>query len=118
MNVAGQSINVPVDFFTCEPIHMPRNEFLDITGINAISAPGCELSLEIYENVHIEGTLPNGKQYSTEIKTAGVVALIVMKAHAMNMRSKRKDAYDIWFCLFRNKNRPGQIAPAQLSKGV
>lgn len=106
VNVDGQSINVPVDFFTCEPIHMPRNEFLDITGINAISAPGCELSFEIYENVHIEGALPNGKQYSTEIKTAGVVALIVMKAHAMNMRSKRKDAYDIWFCL---ANYPGGV---------
>ena len=29
-----------------------------------------------------------------------------MKAHAMNIRKKSKDAYDIWFCL---ANYPGNI---------
>ena len=99
IKIEGQSINVPVDFFTSEQSYIPRNEFLDITGISAITAPGCELGFDVNETIRLSGVLPNGKQYSTEIKSAGVVALIVMKAHAMGIRAKTKDAYDIWFCL-------------------
>lgn len=94
-----QLISVPVDFFTSEQICIPKNEFFDITGISAIAAPGCELGFDVNKKVRVEGVLPNGKPYSTEIKSAGIMALIVMKAHAMNIRNKTKDAYDIWFCL-------------------
>ena len=94
-----QLISVPVDFFTSEQSCIPKNEFFDITGINAIAAPGCELGFDVNKKVRVEGVLPNGKPYSTEIKSAGIMALIVMKAHAMNIRNKTKDAYDIWFCL-------------------
>jgi hypothetical protein len=94
-----QSINVPVDFFTSAQRYIPKNEFLDITGIRAIAAPGCELGFDINKKVKVDGVLPNGKPYSTEIKCAGIMPLIVMKAHAMSIRNKTKDAYDIWFCL-------------------
>ena len=106
IKIDGQSINVPVDFFTSEQNYIPRNEFLDITGISAITAPGCEIGFDVNETISLSGVLPNGKQYSTEIKSAGVVALIVMKALAMGIRAKTKDAYDIWFCL---ANHPGGI---------
>jgi len=54
----------------------------------------------------VRRNLPDGSRYSTVIKSAGLVALIVMKAHAMNIRKKSIDAYDIWFCL---ANYPGKI---------
>jgi hypothetical protein len=57
------------------------------------------LSFEVHEKITLDGSLPDGSHYSTVIKSAGIVALIVMKAHAMNIRKKSKDAYDIWFCL-------------------
>jgi hypothetical protein len=104
--IDGQSINVPVDFFTSEQSYIPKNEFFDITGISAIAAPGCEIGFDVNETIKLSGVLPNGKQYSTEIKSAGVVALIVMKALAMGIRAKTKDAYDIWFCL---ANHPGYL---------
>ena len=106
IKIDGQSINVPVDFFTSEQSYIPRNEFFDITGISAIAAPGCEIGFDANETIKLSGVLPNGKQYSTEIKSAGVVALIVMKALAMGIRAKTKDAYDIWFCL---ANHPGGL---------
>jgi hypothetical protein len=115
-----QLINVPVDFFTSEQSYIPRNDFIDITGISAIAAPGCELGFDVNKKVRVEGVLPNGKQYSTEIKSAGIVALIVMKAHAMNIRSKTKDAYDIWFCLANNPGGVDIVAQEflpQLKKG-
>ncbi len=106
IHIDGQPISVPVDFLTSEHRHIPRNEFLDLTGISTITAPGCELSFDVNEKVRLSGTLPNGEHYSTEIKSAGIMPLIVMKALAMNIRSKAKDAYDIWFCL---ANYPGDI---------
>ena len=95
-----------MDFLTSEKKYIPRNEFLDITGIHAIPSPGSELSFEVSEEISLEGNLPDGSHYSTVIKSAGITALIVMKAHAMNIREKTKDAYDIWFCL---ANYPGNI---------
>lgn len=104
--VDGLPIVVPVDFLTSEQRFIPKNEFFDITGIHAITSPGAELSFEVNEKITLDGNLPDGSHYSTEIKSAGIVALIVMKAHAMNLRNKSKDAYDIWFCL---ANYPGSI---------
>ncbi len=106
INIDGQQIIVPVDFLTSKHRHIPINEFLDITGISPITAPGCELSFDVNEKITLSGILPNGEYYSTEIKSAGIMALIVMKALAMNIRSKTKDAYDIWFCL---ANYPGSV---------
>jgi hypothetical protein len=105
-DVDGLPIVVPVDFLTSEQRYIPKNEFFDITGIHAITSPGAELSFEVNEKITLNGNLPDGSHYSTEIKSAGIVALIVMKAHAMNIRNKSKDAYDIWFCL---ANYPGNI---------
>lgn len=106
LDVDGLPIVVPVDFLTSEQRFIPKNEFFDITGIHAITSPGAELSFEVNEKITLDGNLPDGSHYSTEIKSAGIVALIVMKAHAMNIRNKSKDAYDIWFCL---ANYPGYI---------
>jgi len=53
------------------------------------------LSFEVNEKITLDGNLPDGSHYSTVIKSAGIVALIVMKAHAMDIRKKSKDAYDI-----------------------
>jgi Nucleotidyl transferase AbiEii toxin, Type IV TA system len=106
IDVDGKPISVPVDFLTSEQRYIPRNEFFDITGIHAITSPGCELSFEVNEKITLDGNLPDGSRYSTVIKSAGIVALIVMKAHAMKIRNKSKDAYDIWFCL---SNYPGNI---------
>jgi len=106
INIDGMPVVVPVDFLTSEQRYIPKNEFFDITGIHAIASPGCELSFEVNEKIILDGNLPDGSHYSTVIKSAGIVALIVMKAHAMNIRKKSKDAYDIWFCL---ANYPGNI---------
>jgi hypothetical protein len=110
INVDGLPISVPVDFLTSEQRYIPRNEFFDITGINAITSPGCELCFDIQEKVKLNGKLPDGSSYSTEIKSAGIAELIVMKAHAMSIRSKSKDAYDIWFCLANYPDSIGNIA--------
>jgi hypothetical protein len=106
IDIDGKPVLIPVDFLASEQRYIPRNEFFDITGIHPIASPGCELSFEVHEKIALDGSLPDGSHYSTVIKSAGIVALIVMKALAMNIRQKSKDAYDVWFCL---ANYPGNI---------
>lgn len=112
IDIDGKSIVVPVDFLTSEQRYISRNEFLDITGIHPITSPGCEISFEVNEEISLDGNLPDGSYYSTVIKSAGIAALIVMKAHAMNIREKTKDAYDIWFCLANYPRSTESIANA------
>jgi hypothetical protein len=80
--------------------------FLTSPASTRLHPPGCELSFEVHEKISLDGCLPDGSHYSTVIKSAGIVALIVMKALAMNIRQKSKDAYGVWFCL---ANYPGNI---------
>ncbi len=105
-------IKVPVDFLTSEHRYIPKNEFFDITGINAITSPGCELSFDVNEKVRLSGSLPSGEFYSTEITSSGIMAFIVMKANAMEVRNKTKDAYDIWFCLAYHPGNVEAVAEA------
>lgn len=112
IDIDGKPVIIPVDFLASEQRYIPQNEFFDITGIHAISSPGCELSFEVHEKIALDGSLPDGSHYSTIIKSAGIVALIVMKAHAMNIRKKSKDAYDIWFCLANYPRNIKSVAKA------
>lgn len=112
IDIDRKPIVVPLDFLASEQRYILKNKFFDITGIHAISSPGCELSFEVHEEITFYGNLPDGSHYSTVIKSAGIVALIVMKAHAMNIRKKSKDAYDIWFCLANYPKSMESIAKA------
>lgn len=72
-------------------------------GFKARKARGAELAFEMFEEVTILGTLPNGGKDSAKVRVASMVPFIIMKATAMQDRLKEKDAYDIYFCL---KNHP------------
>ncbi len=43
--------------------------------------------------------MPDGRDNSVSIRVATVPALLVMKGFALVGRDKKKDAYDIWFCV-------------------
>ena len=100
--VNGQTITVKVDILTSNP----KEARLDPeTGkpfmVWGFKAPGCELALEGYDTVVIDGRLPDGQRSSATIQVAGIVAFLVMKANALctRERSKYKDAWDIDYCL-------------------
>lgn len=56
--------------------------------------------------VDLEGRRPDGSLDQAQIRVAGMVPFLVMKAAAMRDRDKPKDAYDIVFCL---KQYPGGV---------
>ena len=43
--------------------------------------------------------MPDGRSNSVELLVASIPALLVMKGYALVQRDKKKDAYDIYFCI-------------------
>ena len=50
--------------------------------------------------------MPEGGTNQVEIAVCSVPALLAMKGHALSKRYKRKDAYDIYYCV---RNYPGGV---------
>lgn len=74
-----------------------------IQDIRARKARGCDLAFRMFENVKVEGRLPDGALDSVEIKVASIVPFLVMKGMALHDRLKEKDAWDVYYCL---RNHP------------
>lgn len=47
----------------------------------------------------IEGMMPDGRRNQVTLKVASIPAFLVMKGHALVGRDKKKDAYDIYYCI-------------------
>lgn len=62
-------------------------------------ARGADIAFNEPVRVKITGELPGGTKDTVTIPVAGIVPFIVMKAMAMRDRFKRKDPYDIYYCL-------------------
>ena len=65
----------------------------------ARKARGADLVFKegLVERVPIEGRSPSGAMIRANVRVAGPVPFLVMKANALARRDKPKDAYDIWF---------------------
>lgn len=100
---------VQVDFVAAEYGLAGKNRRSQpIQDFRAHKARGADLvfNRKLVERVPIIGYLPNGTEFDAQIRVAGPVPFIVMKANALKNRNKHKDAYDIWFLL---KNHPAGL---------
>ena len=62
-------------------------------------ARGCDLAFIEPEEMLLEGELPDGGKDSVHIRVASIEAFLCMKGFALYGRDKRKDAYDIYYCI-------------------
>lgn len=107
VSIEGQEISVEVDFLSGEYRGTGKSHRTQrMQGVHARKARGCDLALEIAEEVTLHGTLPGGGKDSATIRIASIVPFIVMKGMALADRLKEKDAWDIYYCLL---NYPGGI---------
>lgn len=60
---------------------------------------GGEFALRHNLKMQIAGTMPDGRNKPVAMLVASIPALLVMKGYALVQRDKRKDAYDIYFCI-------------------
>jgi len=71
-----------------------------VQGVMARKAPGCDLAFSLYEEIRIEGVLPDGAKAAATVRVASVVPFLVMKGFALQ-RGKEKDSWDVDFCVRR-----------------
>jgi len=100
----GAPIDVIVDFLMPRDAEVVKNKPPLIDNFAVQKADGAELALHFYELVAIDGTMPEGGRNRVEVAVCSIPALLAMKGHAIVGRDKRKDSYDIYYCV---RNYPG-----------
>jgi len=100
----GLPIDVVVDFLMPRNANVERNIPPIIDGFAVQRADGADLAMRFQRRVRIEGRMPEGEQNCVEIVVASIPAFLAMKGFAIENRLKRKDAYDIYYCV---RNFPG-----------
>jgi nucleotidyltransferase AbiEii toxin of type IV toxin-antitoxin system len=70
-----------------------------IDGLRVLPIDGGIYALKHYQEITIDGNMPDGRPNKVKVLVATPPALLVMKGYAIVGRDKRKDAYDIWFCI-------------------
>lgn len=70
-----------------------------IEGLTVQRIDGGIYGLKHYQEISIDGYMPDGRPNKVKILVASPPALLVMKGYALVGRDKQKDAYDIWFCI-------------------
>ena len=92
-------IEVLVDLLASKEMKFKGSRPPRIEGLRVQQIPGCKIALT--ENVlrRFQGRMPDGRNNSTRLRIATIPALLVMKGYALDQRSKRKDAYDIYYSM-------------------
>jgi hypothetical protein len=96
----GPAIDIVVDFLMPKDADIEKNIPPLLSEFAVIRADGAELALRYPQMTAITGNMIGGGKNKVEIAVASIPALLVMKGHALGKRDKRKDAYDIYYCIF------------------
>ena len=95
----GPDIDIIVDFLRPRDIDIARNSPPLISNFAVQPADGVSLALRYYQMVAIDGDMPGGGHNRVRMAVASIPALLAMKGYAIDNRLKRKDAYDIYYCV-------------------
>jgi hypothetical protein len=100
----GPPIDIVVDFLMPKNAQIEKNKPPLIDNFAVQRADGADLAMEFYQFVAIDGVMPDGIKNRVEIAVCSIPSLLAMKGYAIANRYKRKDAYDIYYCV---RNFPG-----------
>ncbi len=100
----GPDIEVYVDFLMPKHAIIEKNKPKLVEHFRVQRADGADLAIHFHELVAVTSLMPEGGRNTVEIAVCSIPALLAMKGYALEHRHKRKDAYDIHFCI---RNYPG-----------
>jgi hypothetical protein len=106
----GEPVTVIVDLLMPREAKFEKNKPPLIANFAVQRADGAGVAMRSYLNHKLEGTMPDGRPNSLEVRVASVPALLVMKGHALAGRDKQKDAYDIYFSVREFEGGPDMLA--------
>jgi hypothetical protein len=98
VSVGGhEPVSVIVDLLMPREAKFTRNKPPLLANFAVQKADGAGVAMQSFVQRKIEGTMPDGRANSVELRVASIPALLVMKGYALVGRDKQKDAYDIYF---------------------
>ena len=102
----GPAIEILVDFLMPKHADIEKNRPKLIENFRVQRADGADLAVHFHQLVAVSAKTPTGGQNTVEIAVCSIPALLAMKGYAVELRQKRKDAYDIHYCVL---NYPGGV---------
>lgn len=90
---------IKIDLITGLYVSQQRQESILVDEIRINALRGIELAFEASETITVNGRMPDGSVNHVTARLVAPEAYILIKAIAMNERTKDKDAYDIAFVL-------------------
>jgi hypothetical protein len=108
----GEDIDVRVDFLMPANADIKKNKPKYIENFRVQRADGGDLATQFHQLVAIEAEMPDGGRNRVEIAVCSIPVLLAMKGYALQNRLKRKDAYDIYFCVRNYPEGVGALAAA------
>ncbi len=99
--VPGTNEPVKVDLISGEYLNDKKAAAIQVNELSLNTLHGIDLAFEVYEEITIEGTMPDGTHNMVRARIVRPEAFILLKAFALAERAKEKDAYDIAFVLHR-----------------
>jgi len=99
LNDGARPIPVIVDLLMPKDAVVREHKPKLVDGLNAQRIDGGIYALKHYQEITLEGYMPDGRANKVKVLVASPPALLVMKGYALVGRDKQKDAYDIWFCI-------------------
>lgn len=106
----GEPIAVIVDLLMPKGAKTKKNRPQLVEGLRVQEVDGGSIALRHSLKLMIAGTMPDGRKNEVEMLVASIPALLVMKGFALVHRDKKKDAYDIYYCVRQFAGGPEALA--------
>ncbi len=107
--VPGAQEPVKVDLISGKEAGQGANSIL-VNELRLSCLKGIDLAFAACEEVEIPGLMPDGAQNTVRVRVVRPEAFILIKAIALDERTKKKDAYDIAFVLRNYKPSLSDLA--------
>jgi hypothetical protein len=104
----GDPIDVIVDFLMPREAEITKNRPPLVPDFAVQRADSAGLAVLFHEMIELDGPMPEGGTNRVQIAVCSIPAFLAMKGYALDGRLKRKDSYDIYYCI---RNYPGGIDP-------
>jgi hypothetical protein len=100
-HLPGLANPVKIDLITGLYVSLQWQDSIQVDDIRINALRGIDLAFEASETITIDGTMPDGSVNQVTARLVAPEAYILIKAIALDERTKDKDAYDIAFVLSR-----------------
>jgi hypothetical protein len=105
-------VAVIIDLLMPREAKFRRNKPPLLANFAVQKADGAGVAMRSFVRHRFDGTMPDGRHNTVELRVASIPALLVMKGYALVGRDKLKDAYDIYFSVREFEGGPHALAEA------